>query len=157
MRGCGLNLREGDEFIAMGHLVSLVYEDGPDVVRVEFPPPRPFLAEQHRTGDLFIVRGGRAKRARAGAVSRKRYEQINWGERDPRVTVRNLPRVSFGESYAELGPLLEVTYESDKSGEVTHWVHAFEKPLPLLVEHEPSGGLFLLGGGYRVTSRGIVR
>ena len=57
----------------------------------------------------------------------------------------------------EIGPLVEVTYEATKRGELAHWVHAFEDARPVLAFDEMGGDqLYIVGGDYTVTPRGIV-
>lgn len=159
MRGHGANLRRGDELVAMGRLVELTYADadtGETVSRRPGGRAVPFLSEHLRTGDLYIVPGGRARRAKPTDEGMSRWDLINWGERAPDVTRRLLPPVRRRDDFEEIGELLAVTYDSDKSGEQTHWVHDFEEPRPVLVEHLPSGHWFIHGGRYKVTERGIV-
>ena len=57
---------------------------------------------------------------------------------------------------AQIGPLVEITYEASKRGEVAHWTHDFKDPLPVLAWDPMAGGLYIVGGGYKVTPRGIV-
>lgn len=152
----------GDEFVAMGRLVALSYRRGRDVIDVAFEGDRPLLAEHQPTGDLFILDGPERRPPRrrhkhsSTKPARKRYEEINWGERAPEVGRVTIPRFDAGDEFVELGPLVCVTYESDKSGEPVHWFHEFEPELPTLAEHTASSNLAILGGSYQVTARGIV-
>jgi hypothetical protein len=56
----------------------------------------------------------------------------------------------------QLGPLVAVTYEATKRGELAHWEHDFGKRQPVLAFSEDSGRLYIVGGDYKVTHRGIV-
>lgn len=83
------------------------------------------------------------------------FRRFHWGD-DPEQTVkRSAPRVNPGDVLVELGPLVEVVYETHKAGKTYNWVHAFKGPLPVLAQ-TLDGRLVIVGGGYRVTERGIV-
>jgi len=148
----------GDEFVALGRLVSLAYSRKGAVMDVIFDPPegRPLLAEHQPSGDLFVLEGPEVKTKRGTKGARKRYGEVNWRERPPKIGRVTIPRFAEGDEFTGLGPLVCVTYESDKSGELTHWFHEFEPELPILAEHADSGALAILGGTYEVTARGIV-
>jgi hypothetical protein len=56
----------------------------------------------------------------------------------------------------ELGELVAVTYDATKRGERYHWEHHFESERPVLAFSEESQTLYVVGGDYSVTARGIV-
>lgn len=57
----------------------------------------------------------------------------------------------------KIGDLVEVTYKSDKFDRRSRlYVHKFGRDKPVLAASK-DGRLFLVGGGYRITSRGIER
>lgn len=81
-------------------------------------------------------------------------EAFRWGDACDEgqiVNVAPMPGVLW-----TLGPLVAVTYEATKRGDLAHWEHDFEAPLPVLAFSEDSQGLYVVGGGYKVTHRGIV-
>jgi len=80
-------------------------------------------------------------------------EDFRWGDACDHVQLHETP--SLDPVMYQLGPLVAVTYEARKGGDLHHWEHEFESPLPLLAFGD-SGSLWILGGGYRVTHRGIV-
>lgn len=89
------------------------------------------------------------------AKARLRYVLTHWGalgaDRHPReVRIAN-PSIPF----TELGELIAVTYRTTKRGDggEADYTHKFSRPRPTLGYHE--GGLAILGGGYRVTWKGI--
>ena len=57
--------------------------------------------------------------------------------------------------FTELGELVSVTYRTKKLGDggMADYTHKFRRVRPVLAYHE--GGLAILGGGYRVTWKGI--
>lgn len=66
------------------------------------------------------------------------------------------PTVEPGSVLYRLGELTEVAYWAEKDGEEAIWVHDFSRRnLPTLAATS-TGGLVVVGGGYRVTRRGIV-
>lgn len=85
-----------------------------------------------------------------------RYRVVHWGKSGP-VPERTLrapdPR---GGELVELGELVEIAYRTTKWGDrgPTVYEHRFHRPLPVLVFND--SGLFICGGKYRVTMRGIV-
>jgi hypothetical protein len=88
--------------------------------------------------------------------AQREYVKTHWGERG-RAKVTATYAADPSEPSTALGELVEVTYRTRKGGDdgLVDYVHAFKTPRPLLAFN--SGGLLVLGGGYTVTERGIVR
>ena len=146
------SVRKGDAFVALGRLVSMEFADGDEIT---WPARgRPLLAEHLPSGDLWILEGA-GRPGRASRRARDRYDAINWGERDPMIRRVDVRRPGRRERLDVIGVVVCVTYESDKSGEIVHWYHAFRAPRPTMVQ-ATDGTPYLVGGGYRVTPRGIV-
>lgn len=97
----------------------------------------------------------KAKRAKVRRVAGK-FRSFHWGEEPQNKQKGRAPKVSAGEVLYELGELVEIVYETSKGGEIYEWIHKFEEPRPRLASTE-SGGLVIVGGGYSVEARGIVR
>lgn len=81
------------------------------------------------------------------------YTEFHWG-REPqearKVDVPHAPEVF------ELGALRAVEYETKKGDTAAIWVHRFGRPFPTLTA-TPGGRLGpIVGGGARVTKKGIV-
>jgi len=81
------------------------------------------------------------------------WEDFHWGDPAKHASCYEIdppPPVLF-----ELGDLVSVTYDTSKGGENAHWCHDFHRPRPKLAY----GGdqLWVLGGKYFVTDRGIER
>ena len=56
-----------------------------------------------------------------------------------------------------LGDLVDVSYEARRGGKVNTYLHRFKKSSrPRLAVSHDGNQLYILGGGYRVTSHGIV-
>jgi hypothetical protein len=83
------------------------------------------------------------------------YSDFHWGTSAEHLEGSWVPCAGKEEILVELGTLAEVAYEADKGGERAIWVHAFKQPKPVLA-YNTSGGIFIVGGNYRVTARGIV-
>lgn len=102
------------------------------------------------TDEICALMGGyldQVERAQEG------YEDFHWGERAEHTEILQVPAVD--PIMYELGPLVEVVYEASKGGDLYHWHHAFDGELPVLA-YGDSGTLWVLGGDYQVTPRGIV-
>lgn len=87
--------------------------------------------------------------------SRAEYRRTHWGT-EPEAQSLSVARVAnpFLGDLVEMGGLVAVTYETTKDGEAAHWTHKFRRgALPILAYN--AGGLVIVGGGYRVTDRGI--
>jgi hypothetical protein len=80
------------------------------------------------------------------------YREFHWGDDSQHTLVHDHP-LPPAVAY-ELGPLVEVVYAATKAGDRYHWQHRFESPRPVLAYGD--NHLWILGGGYRVTARGIV-
>ncbi len=81
------------------------------------------------------------------------YRRFHWGNLPTaarRVSVRR-PSV-----LVEVGELVSLTYRTAKGGgRRDDWIHFHRPPRPRLAYDLKSGDLFLVGGGYRITPRGI--
>lgn len=79
-----------------------------------------------------------------------------WHDFDPRDVMRisgpqRMPRV-----LVKLGELLQVAYRSNKwTGRLENYRHSTRRPRPLLCTDAAGKGLFIVGGGMRVTERGL--
>lgn len=110
-----------------------------------------------KTKLVIVTRAKSAKGVRpTSAAARAEYARAHWGERGPRPTIPG--RVYGGGAVRVLGSLATVTYTTEKGGDggkLTDYEHAFEGELPRLAV--TSDGVFVvLGGSYRVETRGIV-
>lgn len=81
------------------------------------------------------------------------YAEFHWGERSDHTQLHHVPLPD--PVMYELGELVEVVYDASKGGDRYHWQHAFSSPRPVLA-YGQSHNLWILGGGYKVTARGIV-
>lgn len=111
---------------------------------------------------LIARHGGKrnpGRRASGGAAARAEYEKTHWGERGPRASRRlRVPDVSPTIPLVELGELVAVTYRTRKGGDVrvVNYVHDFKaSDRPVLAYSSDGKGLYIAGGSYRVTERGI--
>lgn len=111
------------------------------------------------------ARSGRAcptcgRRPNPGRAAEKRaardYTDFHWGNPPEGTIEADAPAIEPGEVVWTLGELAEVAYETTKRNEHAIWVHAFQAPRPVLAFSE-SGHLLIVGGGYEVTPRGIVK
>jgi hypothetical protein len=84
----------------------------------------------------------------------RRYARVHWGERGlARVRKLGAPNPYY-EPATELGTLVQVVYRTTKRGDgESDYFHDFESPRPVLGFSR--AGLFILGGGYTVTTHGI--
>lgn len=78
--------------------------------------------------------------------------RFHWGRRSKHTELHLLPEPE--PVVAELGSLVAVTYRTRKALTSADWEHHFLRPLPSLAAG-PSGQLYIIGGKYRVTARGI--
>lgn len=84
----------------------------------------------------------------------RRYERVHWGERGDRKLLRLAVPNPFFEAPTELGELVSVVYRTTKKGDgPSDYEHEFESSVPRLTFSR--AGLFIAGGSYRVTTRGI--
>lgn len=84
------------------------------------------------------------------------YKRVHWGETGKgKMTRSSAPSVEAGQ-LVELGRLVSVVYLTRKGGDTseTEYEHAFSaRDMPILAFNR--SGLFVLGGSYRITTRGI--
>jgi hypothetical protein len=83
----------------------------------------------------------------------RRYKRFHWGRDADGTALWRAPLVRPHDVLVELGELVEVAYLTTKDESAT-WVHPFEARRPVLAS-TPSGRLVVVGGSYRITSRGI--
>ncbi len=86
-----------------------------------------------------------------------RYAATHWGDLGDGQTIEGRaadPR----DELTILGRLVEVTYVTTKRGDPKncHYWHDFNFRKPPILAFNPEGLLVIVGGAYRVTSRGIV-
>ncbi len=60
-----------------------------------------------------------------------------------------------GQALVVLGDVYAIAYEGGEDGQPAIYEHAFEQPKPVLA-YSSTRQLHIVGGGYRVTARGIV-
>jgi hypothetical protein len=91
----------------------------------------------------------------AAELASEEYEDFHWGERSTGGDLVWLPPPPV--VLTEIGPLISVVYEATKRGELAHWDHAFQPDRPVLA-YDPvhEDRLYIVGGDYQVTPRGIV-
>lgn len=91
--------------------------------------------------------------ARNPSPATEAYREFHWGRparKRRRVNVPQSPEVF------ELGKLIEIVYSAKKGRQSALWHHKFGWPYPILTG-TPEGRLGpIVGGGARVTKRGIV-
>lgn len=83
------------------------------------------------------------------------FRGFHWGRRPKRV--RRAPMPETRGVLVEIGELLGVPYRTAKGeGEpVEDWIHWFSEPRPRLAYDPETRDLFILGGRYTVTDRGV--
>lgn len=86
------------------------------------------------------------------------YEESHWGEQPAGSTALAVPEARDNRELVAYGVLVSVTYRTVKGGDVgkTDYVHSFKRERPLLAYGDVDGRLFVAGGTYQCTSRGIV-
>lgn len=93
-----------------------------------------------------------APRSEVTAAAR-RFQSFT-GHRATRAQKVRLPQASAGFA---VGPVLAVAYETTRDGKREKYMHEFHPGArPLLASSSDGRSLYLLGGAYRFTSRGIV-
>lgn len=76
------------------------------------------------------------------------------GEAPENLTAYKLPDAGAGWA---LGPVARISYIAHRDGDTAEYVHEFsEKSRPLLASSFDGSQLFILGGEFNVTDRGIV-
>ena len=85
----------------------------------------------------------------------KLYKEFHWGYKFNKQFKVDLeiPEVVFA-----LGFVRSITYQTRKKGDKKDmfYIHAFNPPFPTLTCNNEGNQLFILGGGYRITDRGII-
>lgn len=120
------------------------------------------LPECERCGNVaplaLIRRGAKAYKvnpaAREVRQAVKLYENFSGEEGDEiaRVAAPKVPKVALA-----IGPVLMIGYETVRDGVREKYVHRFaQHARPLLVASHDGRSVFLLGGAYTFTDRGIV-
>jgi hypothetical protein len=103
-----------------------------------------------------ILIGSRANGPRHGDLSRaaRLYENFNGFEPSSVVKVRHVRLIP--PVVVKLGELIGVIYRSDKGqpGRQRSYVHFMQDP-PILVSNVQGTQLYIVGGRYHVTTRGI--
>lgn len=88
--------------------------------------------------------------------ARRAYRRFHWGRNPRRARTAAAPLVWPGEVLTRLGDLAELGYLARKGKDPTYlYEHPFSSPLPELAS-TVDGQLVIVGGGYRITGRGIV-
>jgi hypothetical protein len=76
---------------------------------------------------------------------------------DPKTVTSVAGERSIPRTLVRLGDLVEVSYRSNKFDRKTRdYVHKFGTPRPTLCTRPDGSGLFIVGGRFRNTARGIV-
>lgn len=68
-----------------------------------------------------------------------------------RLSCPKPPRVAM-----KLGDIVSIVYRTDRGDGEADYEHKFKKPLPRLCTGPDGKGLFVAGGGFNVTERGVV-
>lgn len=152
--------------IELGKLVRLVFAptNGARTQKYDFHEPLlPVLAYEPET-QLLLILSSKAHPTRAARLTAKgraaveRYQRDHWGERGPSPVVRRLAAADPRRPARALGALQRVVYRTRKGGdeELTDYHHDFDEPRPMLALEPETQLLLILGGTYRVETRGIV-
>lgn len=93
--------------------------------------------------------------------TRSRFDKAVRGFRDftgmDPAHVEMVPGYEKPDVAFQVGPLLGVIYEAVRDGEREQYIHRFKKKARPLLASSPDGKqLYMLGGAYRFTERGIV-
>jgi hypothetical protein len=86
------------------------------------------------------------------------YREAHWGL-DPTKRERfDVPDPRDNGKMIAWGELVAVTYGTKKGGDarITDYVHTFERTRPMLCYGDKDGRLYVVGGDYKATERGIV-
>lgn len=84
----------------------------------------------------------------------KSFAQFHGRPSDKTVRV-NVPTLKMPARMFALGKLREIVYE--RPDDKTPYLHKFRKPFALLCSDARGRRLYIVGGGFKVTPRGIVR
>ena len=127
------------------HAQRMRAERGPQPV--EGNPPAMFPAGPHGEGGVIVK-----------ANPPPSYRASHWGKNPGKVTDLNIPAPRDNRKMIGLGELVQVVYLTTKGGDSgpTEYVHKFERRLPVLAYGDHDGKLYVAGGSYKVSSRGIV-
>lgn len=100
----------------------------------------------------------RAKKNPARSVeSRARSTFKKWHQFDPKGEISVKGSRSIPARLVKLGEIPELVYASDKwGGKKQTYLHKTGRPRPLLCTDPDGKRLFIIGGGVRVTKRGLV-
>jgi hypothetical protein len=82
------------------------------------------------------------------------YRETHWGDEGEGEAISTdieVPRVLHA-----LGELARVEYDTRKGDETARYYHDFEQERPTLAVNPATGDLWIVGGDYDVTARGIV-
>lgn len=123
--------------------------------------PEAVLAAQADAADADVERMIREHERELSRLQRRAnptkaedaFEAFHWGRRPRRKLVADVPPLP-AEAF-ELGKVISITYEATKGRQHAAWEHDFGEPRPTLAADPEGEQLLILGGGYRVTDRGI--
>lgn len=82
------------------------------------------------------------------------YKAFHWGDPGEWSHKRLFVPSPHASKIILIGELVDVTYLTRKGRETAEWNHRFERKRPLLAYN--TDGLLIVGGNYRVETRGIV-
>lgn len=123
-------------------------------------PPYHLMTPEERAHRAKMKYGPKPNPAKRGAVdariraASKLYKEFSGHEAESAemIDVPDLPEVGLA-----IGKCLGLLYETVRDGEREQYIHRFKKSArPLLVSSFDGRQLYLLGGAYRFTERGIV-
>ncbi len=101
------------------------------------------------------TRRGNPSSAKPDPAMVRSYERVHWGNTADQVLRAQFDAPKPGETLALLGELVAIVYDTHKGNESGEYEHEFEAPRPLLT-YKQNCSLIIIGGGYRITPRGIV-
>lgn len=140
------------------------WEKAKKIVKQSYPNIRPGPRFYAIVTDIYQKIGGKIKRRAKGNPSVSEWNQVidlfrTWSGFEPSEVIemsmysRTIPRY-----LVKLGDLAGVIYESDKwDGKPIEYIHEFKvkSKRPILCA-DANGQLYIIGGNYKVTHRGIV-
>lgn len=147
----------------LGQLIDFVVLNDDEEPRIMTPRGKNLCSNNNGT-QLFIVSGMRRPRPSDDfsrleeeyvRQSLKKFDKFHWEPGDGSCFVAPLPVIpDHGEFIGYLGA---VTYKTKKEGDhkPMQYLHAFQLPLAAVVRAGKE--LFIVGGGYTVEPRGIVK
>lgn len=85
------------------------------------------------------------------------YQRAHWGIAPTGLSRMAIPEPKANKTFVALGELVSISYLTIKGGDSapTEYVHRFKKTLPVLVYGKKNARLYIAGGSYTVTTRGI--